>query len=521
MPRSPRAGATLAAVATLALTALGVAGAPPAGAVPQGASGVPAVTSAAFGDDVGVNVHLGASGTAYGDFPKVESLLVGLGVHHVRTALPRVPTGQFYDEVKALAARGITTDLVVGSAGATKGGSNTLTPVPLELQRIVDNGLAPALDAIEGPNEWDSRGGPTWAAQDRAYQMQLYAGVTSDPALRSIPVIGPSVANIADAAQLGDLSAYLDYGNVHAYPRGGQPLSRLSVELAGERAVSGTKPVMSTETGYQTAVNGSSQQPPVSAATQAVYLSWLYPAFSTSGVARTYVYELLDDHADPTLAVEEDNFGIVTAPGVPKPAYPAIRNLLALTGAATAPTAPTVGSGSAGASPVHLSTGPDAPDHLVVERPDGSWAVLLWSVATVTSDLQGLDDLPTGTTRVQLSAPGWVATTYRPALGAAALRSYAPGATVQGTVGPDLAVVVLTRQAPVGAALVPAPSSSSVDAFAATSQHTPAPAPVGASSSDTAVVIGVGIAVVLVAGGVGALVVRRRRRNRRQGGGTP
>ncbi len=505
---------------TLAGTALVVAlvvaacggSAPPAGAAVGTSVRVPAISASAFSDDVGVNVHLGAEGTAYANFPKVESLLVGLGVHHVRTALPRNPSRQFYDEVKALAADGITTDLILGSAGAVKGGSATLTPVALELSRIVDNGLAPALDAVEGPNEWDSRGGPTWAAQVRSYQMQLYAGVRADPALSSLPVIGPSVANIADAAQLGDLSAYLDYGNVHAYPRGDQPLSRLSAELAGERTVSGTKPIIATETGYQTAIHGTGTQPPVSDSTQAVYLSWLYPAFTTSGVARTYVYELLDNTADPSLTVQEDNFGIVKASGVAKPAYSAVRSLLALTGADAAQGG---GTTSATSAPIQLSTGAGAPDHLVVRRSDGGFAVLLWSVASVPPDLPSLDNLPAGTTRVRLSAPGYVATVYRPALGATPLRAYPPGAVVQGTVGPDLAVVTLTREAPAGTPLVPASTASSVDAFGSASQHAAAPAVT--TSSALPLLIGLGIIVVIAV--VAIVSLARRRRNPSRGAG--
>jgi hypothetical protein len=416
--------------------------------------------------------------------------------------------------VKSLAARGIRTDLIIGSAGAPKGGSAPLTPVVTELARIDDNGLAPALDAIEGPNEWDSRGGTTWATQVRDYQTQLYRSVKADPQLQAIPVIGPSVANIDHAAELGDLSASLDFGNVHAYPRGGQPLSRLPMQLAGEQAVSGSKPVMATETGYQTAVNGSGLQPPVSPTTQAVYLSWLYPAFAAAHVARTYVYELLDGRADPTLSVEEANFGIVTAAGASKPAYPAVQNLLTLTGAA----APTSGTVDTSGDPVHLSGGADTLSHLVVRRSDGAWVVLLWTATTVASDLHTLHALPAGTATADLTAPGYVATTYRPALQADPLRAFATGSTVKGAVGPDLAVVVFSHRAPAGTTLVPADHSSSVDAFASPFQSAPKPATT--SSSRTPLLIGAAVLVVVVVAVVVLVGIRRRRRTT-SGAGTP
>jgi trimeric autotransporter adhesin len=505
MTRSGRLAAALI-VLSVAPAIAGSTTSTAAPAVAAAADGAPAaVSSTTFGDAVGVNVHLGLPGTSYADFPRVESLLVGLGVRHVRTALPRAPTQAFYDEVTALASRGIHTDLILGSAGAPKGGGAALTPVAVELARIDDHGLAPALDAIEGPNEWDSRGGATWVEQVRNYQQLLYTSVKADPLLAGIPVIGPSVANIVHASELGDLSGSLDYGNVHAYPRGGQPLSRLSEDLAGERSVSGSKPVMATETGYQTAVNGSGIQPPVSPTTQAVYLSWLYPAFATSHVARTYVYELLDGTADPSLALEQAHFGIVTADGGVKPAYPAIQGMLALIGAA----APSSGRGVP-PDPVHVSGGADGPSDLVVHRSDGAWVVLLWSVASVPSDLRSMRALPAATAPVQLQAPGYVATTYRPTLRAGPLRAFAAGATVSGTVGPDLAVVVFSRTAPAGTTVTPASGASSVDAFA--SPYQPAPPPAPGNSTSTSLVIGAVVLAAVVVVLATLVVLRRRRR---------
>jgi len=249
-----------------------------------------------------------------------------------------------------------------------------------------------------------------------------------------------------------------------------------------------------------------------------VYSSWLYPAYLSAHVARTYIYELLDDHGDPTLSVEEDNFGIATATGVAKPAFPAIQNLLALTGGTGAASA----TGATSADPVHLSGGSDAPDHLIVHRADGDWVVLLWSGATVPSDLSTLHALPAGSTSAELSAPGYFASSYRPVLQSAPLRSFAAGSTVAGTVGPDLAVVVFSHSAPSGASLVPADHSSSVDAFASPDQAAPTPttAPATTSSSGTAVVIGAIIVLVLVVGVVVLVLLLRRRRTPRGGSGT-
>lgn len=513
MPR-PLLCVTVLGAVVACMVGIAPATAPPAAALTTEVRAT-ASPASGFSDSVGVNVHLGAP--AYNDFSRVESLLFGMGVHHIRTALPRSPTPQFYDEVKALAAKGIKTDLILGSAGALKGGSATLVPVATELQRIETNGLAPALDAIEGPNEWDSRGGPDWATEDRDYQIQLYTSVKADPVLRSIPVIGPSVANVDHASALGNLSAYLDYGNVHAYPRGGQPVERLPSDLSAVQAVSGNKPVMATETGYQTAVNGSGQQPPVSTTTQSVYSSWLYPGFASYHVARTYIYELLDDAVDPTRAVAEDNFGLATAVGVVKPAYTAIQNMMTLVD--PPPSGSDVAPSGTETLTLHLSVGSGALSHTVLDRADGSCLVLLWTPVTVPSTLHSLHDLPTaGTTNVEIGAPGYAATTFRPALQGGALHSYAVGATVQGAVGPDLAVVEFSRSPSATTPLIPAAKASTVDTFGSPSQHVspPATAQAIAPASHTPVAIG---AVLLVAVIVALVVLVVRRRRKRPTGG--
>ena len=103
-------------------------------------------------------------------------------------------------------------------------------------------------------------------------------------------------------------------------------------ELARMSSVSGRKPVWATEAGFQTALRSRDGQPPVSEQAGAVYLLRTFLEHFISGVRRTYAYELLDESAEPALRKSEQHFGLLRHDFSPKPAYTALRNLLALMG---------------------------------------------------------------------------------------------------------------------------------------------------------------------------------------------
>ena len=82
--------------------------------------------------------------------------------------------------------------------------------------------------SVVGPNEPDLEPVTDWVGKQRAYQRELYSRVKSDPALAHLTVLGPSLVHRESRAALGDLSAYLDPGNLHPYPGGGLPLINLA-----------------------------------------------------------------------------------------------------------------------------------------------------------------------------------------------------------------------------------------------------------------------------------------------------
>ncbi len=77
---------------------------------------------------------------------------------------------------------------------------------------------------------------------------------------KETPVVALSVTDFTWAKELGDISAWCDFGNVHPYPGGWEPENGASwmradlksgIETA--RANCGAKPIMVTETGYHSA----------------------------------------------------------------------------------------------------------------------------------------------------------------------------------------------------------------------------------------------------------------------------
>jgi hypothetical protein len=277
----------------------------------------PARPADAFVDFVGVNTHVGYADTTYGDYEGIlKPRLLELGVRHIRD-------GTFDSDVLRkyldLGKHGIRLLLITDSGRA------------LERARR----LGPMLFAIEGINEPDT-GRSDWATRTREEQRRLYEAVKGDAATRDLPVAVSSLANLRDSpGKLGDLSAFLDLGNMHPYAAG-QPPSRhwgwgLTMEraIAEGRKVSGEKPIMVTECGYHNRVEEQGH-PGVTEAAEAKYLPRLLFVYFNRGMAKAYKYELLDLKPDPGFADMERHFGLVRTNGTPKPSFYALKNLLHL-----------------------------------------------------------------------------------------------------------------------------------------------------------------------------------------------
>jgi hypothetical protein len=195
-----------------------------------------------------------------------------------------------------------------------------------------------AVDFFENANEPNLNGAHAndWIDANRDRQQALYQAVHSNPNLASVAVIGPGLAGGgARVRTLGDISAFVDYGNWHTYsggqypeaPRGGGTLDYFKQEA---NFIYPGKQLVITETGYHSAMKiPPGKHPPTPEPIVARYLPRLILWNLSQDIRRTYIYELLDTHV-PNEADQEANFGLLRHDGTPKPSFYAIKHLLDL-----------------------------------------------------------------------------------------------------------------------------------------------------------------------------------------------
>jgi hypothetical protein len=376
--------AAVAAVLTLGLS-------PSAGAAVTPVTG----SGSAFADSVGVNIHEFYPDTSYWDKPRLKSLLVELGVKHVRDGLryQREPYVTEYPSAREIAAAGIKFLWVVGSPAEPHRPDEAISLLTDPAR------LGGTAEALEGPNEYDSarRPNPTtntdplWAANLLAYQGARYAAFKAHPAFSAMPFWGPSFMRPAGrdeyAAQPG-AGTLMDRPNAHAYPGGRPPEAGVTNEVNTVATRFGDvnrKPVV-TETGYHTAVNnGNWGHFGVSERAQSIYTARALLTSFALGVPRTYLYQLLDQKPEPGLTDAEEHFGLVAIEGTGtrqtwtirrKAAFNTLKEILEITRDG--------GTGTRPASLDHTLTGaPSTLRRVLLARSDGSVDLVLWNAVPV------------------------------------------------------------------------------------------------------------------------------------------
>lgn len=280
----------------------------------------------AFVDAIGVNVHLDKADSAYViRFAQIRTLLRTSGIRHIRAPLIDAPSEAYLGRLEQLARDGIQADLVT-----------TVGQTPEEIRTYATR-IPGAIEAFEGPNEVDinPQHGADWVATLRAFIRVLYATVHGSPATARDLVIAPSLTTEAAFRAVGDLAPFVDRGNTHDYFAGFNPGTRgwgatdplgtygaLSYDLALARVTAGAKPIVSTETGYGTDPSRAGGVP-MPIATR--YLPRLLFEHWNAGIARTYLYELVDVGND-----DFAHFGLLDGDAKPKPTLVALAKLIAL-----------------------------------------------------------------------------------------------------------------------------------------------------------------------------------------------
>ena len=154
-----------------------------------------------FVDSIGVNLHIHYLDTSYGHFDIIKTKLTELGVRHARDGAQLTATDANYDKLvygrmRQLADDGIHFDLIVDP--------RAITPLTGDkLAHIAELG-GPALESLEGPNEYDNSGNKDWAKDLRAYQRQLYELAKAENATKHLPILGPSLIHPESREKLGD-----------------------------------------------------------------------------------------------------------------------------------------------------------------------------------------------------------------------------------------------------------------------------------------------------------------------------
>jgi hypothetical protein len=335
-----------------------------------------------FVDSIGVAGHFTKTNSPYSTNYHLPSstgnslrhLIQELGIRHVRTGAPAAFSERWINEriMDLYHGLGIRSVLVVDRRiGPTYNDNSNLNTDQAGIDNIVANlagrnhaiyppsatsyFLWPAIEAIEGPNEYDisnnavrtGTGAVTdlvnWAPSLQTFMSRLQSSVAGQSVLNSVPIIAPALLVpefLDEQSEANPVSAYIDAGNGHCYgvnpdrPEKMQRFHHLVVE--GSR-VWPNKELWMTETGYTTAINEADGQGISEKAQRKYHGRMLAQAFHR-GVKRTFLYELCDQWVD--LATENDGSGSLNRDGIAKNNGQAAFGLIALTNTSTPPSTP-------------------------------------------------------------------------------------------------------------------------------------------------------------------------------------
>ncbi len=327
-------------------------------------NGTQASSADSFVDSIGTNVHLDYTNTPYyTNYAMIKSRLVQLGIRHVRGGLVNTTLPDYYNRYEDLGKAGVK-GLFVSKLGQS---AAFITTFP---------SLVPdSFEGYEPPNELDISGDPNWVTALQSSQAMLYQAVKNDPATAQFPVLAPALTTQQAFTQVGDISAWFDVGNIHDYFGGRNPgtlgwgpnnYGSIEWNLNVERMFNASKPVMATETGYDTAPATNEGTPEL---VTGRYMPRVFLEQFRAGVLRTYTYELVDEGADPLNS--QYNFGLIRNDGTPKPSFTALANLIGLLkdpGPAFVP----------GTLQYTLSGNTANVHNLLLEKRDGTMFLILW-----------------------------------------------------------------------------------------------------------------------------------------------
>lgn len=352
--------------------------------------GEQALTAFSFIDSIGVNIHLHFDQTpVVQDFPAFLKAIVALGIHHYRNGIDPYAVPFEYQSAEKLAAAGIKADWLIDAHDS-----------PDDINAIYAN--APnSIESFEGPNEDDVDAGPVLAT----FTQMLHATVHSNPHTAKVPIYAPTLTDLGLLAKQSSLGPYTDYGNMHDYyyPRypetpayGGSffgcgAYGTMAFNICVSHVLSPGTPVVSTETGFTSGTQSDE--------VLARYITRTLFLHVGMGVMRTYLYEFVDDSAQP-------GYGLMRSDFTPKPAYTAIQNLVKLFGDVSYAT-PGKFEYTLGGSTSNLR-------HVLFQKSDGTYMMALWLGVRSASEVAPYQNLniPSQTVSISTATPIGPVTIY-------------------------------------------------------------------------------------------------------------
>lgn len=335
------------------------------------------MTAAAFINTIGVDTHTSTGAGNYWNIPDVLADLKYLGISNVRDG----DNGSLTNLI-TMAQAGIKFDFLMAGGGA-------ITTAHIQGEFTVINEVSKAVPgsvaAVEGANEinnfpitYNGVGGMQGAID---LQEAIYSMAHADTSLPNVSVYyftgytaGPDPATTPGLA---------NYDNQHPYPQDGEPpLQWVSRTTALTNESPATGPAVYTETGYSnTGTFGAN----IGLQGQAAYTLDLLMDDAAQGVARTYLYELME---------EGDGLGLFTTSNSPTPAATAIHNLTSIL--ADSGTVPA----SAKAASFSVSNLPSDGHDMALIKSTGATDIIVWAEPQITPTNPG----PTVDVTVSLGA---------------------------------------------------------------------------------------------------------------------
>jgi len=374
------------------------------------------LSASSFTGSIGVNTHVAYSWGGYSNLALLEEDLKYLGVTKLRDGLSTSPNSQ--PVMNGLAADGYKFDLIVSSS-LPASGSAGLAQYLATLDSFVKAHPGSVI-AVEGLNEANmqpfSYNGSADISAAAQFQATLYTAIKGDATLAGVQVYNLSLGytDTSDYAKLGNLSAYTDYANSHAYVgTGTTTAAALTGYLSEAGSVASGKPIVITETGYSTL--SSTPYLGVDQTVQAKsILNTLVDAFK-GGVATTYLYELLDHGSDSS-----SQMGLFNADGTPKLAATAIHNLTTIL----------ADDGTGGHTPTaqlgySLSGLPTTGSSMVLTKSNGAYDLVVWAEPKIWDDATDSEvAVATQSVTVNLGGLHHSVVVYDPMSGTAPIATY-------------------------------------------------------------------------------------------------